>query len=232
MSTGSLANDKGKHSRGEKKKKISWKSWKQILVEHWTSHYFSLCLQMLLATVSSAKGQNKGACHRTTQPNPTPPPTSPLPLNRLNVHLLPFFALLLSLRMLHLYHQPPYTTRPLVLLFLLPPPPVPLRLLSLRLPLLLLCPFVSLSLFLCSSLNYWKQNGLKTKTQADVAWLITARRVWHPCQMKTVEKNYYCGRYVTPSPPSPSLFFSQIPHDRFNRFKSAKPHITPIFVDN
>lgn len=91
---------------------------------------------------------------------------------------------------------------------------------------------LSLSLFLCSSLNYWKQNGLKTKTQADVAWLITARRVWHPCQMKTVEKNYYCGRYVTPSPPSPSLFFSQIPHDRFNRFKSAKPHITPIFVDN
>lgn len=76
---------------GRKKKKISWKSWKQILVEHWTSHYFSLCLQMLLATVSSAKGQNKGACHRTTQPNPTPPPTSPLPLNRLNVHLLPFF---------------------------------------------------------------------------------------------------------------------------------------------
>lgn len=108
---------------GRKKKKISWKSWKQILVEHWTSHYFSLCLQMLLATVSSAKGQNKGACHRTTQPNPTPPPTSPLPLNRLNVHLLPFFALLLSLRMLHLYHQPPYTTRPLVLLFLLPPSP-------------------------------------------------------------------------------------------------------------
>lgn len=59
-----LANDKGKHSR----RKNLGKSWKQILVEHWTSHYFSLCLQMLLATMSSAKGQNKGACHRTTNP--------------------------------------------------------------------------------------------------------------------------------------------------------------------
>lgn len=207
VSTGSLANDKGKHSRG--KKKNLGKSWKQILVEHWTSHYFSLCLQMLLATVSSAKGQNKGACHRTTQPYPfhhhhhhhppQPPQRSPSP----------FF----SLFFFH-FDAPPLSPATLCHL------PSTRILLFLPLPLLLLDYFrfaflsfssppslrLSLSLFLCSSLNYWKQNGLKTKTQADVAWLITARRVWHPCQMKTVEKNYYCGRYVTPSPPAISLF--------------------------
>lgn len=169
--------------------------------------------------------------YNPTQPYPTthiPPPPQPPQRSP-----SPFF----SLFFFHFECSTFITSHPIPLAhsffyFSFPPPPVPLRLLSLRLPLLLLCPFVSLSLFLCSSLNYWKQNGLKTKTQTDVAWLITARRVWHPCQMKTVEKNYYCGRYVTPSPPSPSLFFSQIPHDRFNRFKSAKPHITPIFVDN
>lgn len=41
-----------------------------------------------------------------------------------------------------------------------------------------------LSFFLSSSLNYWKQNGLRTKTQADVGWLIMARFDWRPCQMK------------------------------------------------
>lgn len=136
-----------------------------------------------------------------------------------------FFALLLSLRMLHLYHQPPYlpSTRSSI-------SPSPLLSLSLLLfdyfrfaflSFLRLSPPLSPSLFLCSSLNYWKQNGLKTKTQADVAWLITARRVWHPCQMKTVEKNYYCGRYVTP--PLSAIFLTNSPPYRFNRFKSAKP---------
>jgi len=38
--------------------------------------------------------------------------------------------------------------------------------------------------FLSSSLNYWKQNGLRTKTQADVGWLIMACSDWRPCQMK------------------------------------------------
>lgn len=179
---------------------------------------------MLLATVSSAKGQNKGACHRTTQPNPTSPPTPRLPPQRSPSPFF-FFALLLSLRMLHLYHQPPYlpSTRSSI---------SPSLLLSLSLLLfdyfrfaflsfLRLSPPLSPSLFLCSSLNYWKQNGLKTKTQADVAWLITARRVWHPCQMKTVEKNYYCGRYVTP--PLSAIFLTNSPPYRFNRFKSAKP---------
>lgn len=137
-----------------------------------------------------------------------------------------FFALLLSLRMLHLYHQPPYlpSTRSSI-------SPSPLLSLSLLLfdyfrfaflSFLRLSPPLSPSLFLCSSLNYWKQNGLKTKTQADVAWLITARRVWHPCQMKTVEKNYYCGRYVTFPSPS-AIFLTNSPPYRFNRFKSAKP---------
>ena len=84
-----------------------------------------------------------------------------------------FFALLLSLRMLHLYHQPPYlpSTRS-------SNSPSPLLSLTLFLfdyfrfaflSFLRLSPPLSPSLFLCSSLNYWKQNGLKTKTQADVA---------------------------------------------------------------
>lgn len=118
------------------------------------------------------KGRTKE--HVIVQPSPTLP-RHPLLASRLNVHLLPFFffALLLSLRMLHLYHQPPYlpSTRSSI---------SPSLLLSLSLLLfdyfrfaflsfLRLSPPLSPSLFLCSSLNYWKQNGLKTKTQADVA---------------------------------------------------------------
>lgn len=44
--------------------------------------------------------------------------------------------------------------------------------------------FLFFFFFLSSSLNYWKQNGLRTKTQADVGWLIMARFDWRPCQMK------------------------------------------------
>lgn len=69
--------------------------------------------------------------------------------------------------------------------------------------------------FLSSSLNYWKQNGLRTKTQADVGWLIMPRHNWRPYQMKTVQKNYYRGRYVAPAvflsplapPPRPPIAF-------------------------
>lgn len=151
--------------------------------------------------------QRSMSSYNPTLPFPPPPPPPP-PSTASTLTFSLFFALLLSLRcstFITSHPMPPtihpdssISPPPLLLLdyfrfaflsFSSPP--------SLRL---------SLSLFLCSSLNYWKQNGLKTKTQADVAWLITARRVWHPCQMKTVEKNYYCGRYVTPSPPAISLF--------------------------
>ena len=143
---------------------------------------------MLLATVSSAKGQNKGACHRTTN-SVLPPDPSPLLPQRSPPPTL-FSSLLLSLRCTtFITNHHPTTTR-----HLLParspisrspfpslPSSTPTRLLSLRLPfpLSLRLPFslsLSLSLsfsrsllFLRSSLNYWKQNGLKTKTQADVA---------------------------------------------------------------
>lgn len=115
MTKGSILG-KRERERGEKN---PWKSWKQILVEHWTSHYFSLCLQMLLATVSSAKGQNKGACHRTTQPNPTSPPTPRLPPQR---SPSPFFFF--SLFFFHFECSTFITSHPTyhppVLLFLLP----------------------------------------------------------------------------------------------------------------
>lgn len=69
------------------------------------------------------KGRTKE--HVIVQPNPTLPhhPHPPSPSTASTFTFSLFFALLLSLRMLHLYHQPPYTTRPLVLLFLLPPSP-------------------------------------------------------------------------------------------------------------
>ena len=141
------------------------KSWKQILVEHWTSHYFSLCLQMLLATVSSAKGRNKGACHRTTNsvlpPDPSPllPQRSPPP---------PFFSsLLLSLRCTtFITNHHPATTR-----HLLParssisrspfpslPSSSPTRLLSLRSPFPLSLRHslsLSLSFFLALALSFF-----------------------------------------------------------------------------
>lgn len=133
MTKGSILG-KRERERGEKN---PWKSWKQILVEHWTSHYFSLCLQMLLATVSSAKGQNKGACHRTTQPNPTSPPTPRLPPQR---SPSPFFFFRSSS---FTSNAPPLSPATLPTIhpffyFSFPPPlplPAPLRLLSLRLPL-------------------------------------------------------------------------------------------------
>lgn len=194
VSTGSLTNDKGKHSR----RKNLGKSWKQILVEHWTSHYFSLCLQMLLATVSSAKGQNKGACHRTANlPSlslslsfpilastltfslsslslsrffsfslcfciyPSSSSTPPPPLSPTTVyHLLPTRSSISALlpfrpRFRLVVLSPASTLRSTFLpSFLLAPSPP--------------CPYLSPS-FLCWSLNYWKQNGLKTKTQADIA---------------------------------------------------------------
>lgn len=58
--------DKGKRHSPEK----SLKSWKQILVELWTSHYFSVCLQTLstVRTLSSPKGRNKGWCHHMVKP--------------------------------------------------------------------------------------------------------------------------------------------------------------------
>lgn len=121
------------------------------------------------------KGRTKE--HVIVQPNPTLPyhPHPLLPLNRLNVHLLPFFF---SLFFFHFECSTFITSHPMPLPTIHPffyfssplPPcsssttfasPSSPSLLSLRL---------SLSLFfLCSSLNYWKQNGLKTKTQADVA---------------------------------------------------------------
>ena len=49
--------DKGKRHSPEK----SLKSWKQILVELWTSHYFSVCLQTLsTARCLPQKGRTKG----------------------------------------------------------------------------------------------------------------------------------------------------------------------------
>lgn len=115
------------------------------------------------------KGRTKE--HVIVQPNPTLPhhPHPPSPSTAST-----FTFSLFSLFFFHFECSTFITSHPIPLAhsffyFSFPPPPVPLRLLSLRLPLLLLCPFVSLSLFLCSSLNYWKQNGLKTKTQADVA---------------------------------------------------------------
>jgi len=100
-----------------------------MLVERRTSHYFSLCSQMPLATlISFAKGRNKGACHRAAF---YPCLLDSLPHSLLTSNLTPISP------------NHPQLGR--------------------------------LTLFLSSSLNYWKQNGLRTKTQADVGWLIMLR---------------------------------------------------------
>lgn len=106
-------------------------------------------------------------------PNVAPPPPPPF-----------FSSLLLSLRCTtFITNHHPTTTRHLLLarspISRSPPPSLPsstpyypTTFASLTIPSVPSSLTRSLArslFFLCSSLNYWKQNGLKTKTQADVA---------------------------------------------------------------
>lgn len=75
--------------------------------------------------------------------------------------------------------------------------------------------------FLSSSLNYWKQNGLRTKTQADVGWLIMARPDWRPCQMKNGLEKLLSRKIrgtCCPSLRSPFFYFARSPSHPFPLF--------------